>query len=344
MKLTSQDDGYQRHQNSEHHSGKKTSDNTKNDLWNVIDEAQPREFLREIVDVGDGTDNSDGNGPKDDQRNNGSGGGPEFDQALPPEKSHVRPDHLFRSNANITRRHVQGLVVSQSLVSNLGRRLRVEFDECRGESLGITGAVGSLDLLNLGVQFGKFCAAPVDSVNLSFVSRSVPGQCEHGSSHLFANKRLESVCRPLIARQPLSSNASTLTSSLYTAMSISVPGSTSLSARLVSKLDQLDFCSFKLVNNIIALLDKILQFGCISGEPHALDIIKDAGKSSLVEVRMRDSGNQDGACRDAVRIHGRKHISLAHCGVKDQFTIDGEENEAVEQPAHENMAIEANAH
>jgi hypothetical protein len=52
----STNDWDQCHQDCQHHSGKKTSDNTKDDLWDTQNPLEPREAAGQVVDVGDETD------------------------------------------------------------------------------------------------------------------------------------------------------------------------------------------------------------------------------------------------------------------------------------------------
>jgi hypothetical protein len=47
------------HQDRQHHSGEKTSDNTKNDLWNTQNPLEPGEAASQVVDIGDKTDECD---------------------------------------------------------------------------------------------------------------------------------------------------------------------------------------------------------------------------------------------------------------------------------------------
>jgi hypothetical protein len=44
------------HQDRQHHSREKTSDNTKNDLWDTQNPLEPGEAASQEVDVGDKTD------------------------------------------------------------------------------------------------------------------------------------------------------------------------------------------------------------------------------------------------------------------------------------------------
>ena len=119
-----------------------------------------------IIDVGDETNNSNRNGPEDNESGDSSGSRSNFDKSLPPLQFKVRPDDLARSDPDITRGHVERLVVSKNLKGDLCGGLRSKFNEC-GVKLGsFTVLLDFLKFFDFRNQFSKLSTAPINGVNL----------------------------------------------------------------------------------------------------------------------------------------------------------------------------------
>ena len=85
--------------------------------------------MRQGIDVRNGTDKGDRNGPEDDENSDHSGSREAANDSLPPLDSEVLPDDFAWSHTSVARGHVEDLVMSQTLIGGLGLSESGEFDE-----------------------------------------------------------------------------------------------------------------------------------------------------------------------------------------------------------------------
>lgn len=106
MQLTSKHDWEKSHEHRHENSREKTGDNTSNPARNMIDKANEVDVVSQVVKIGDETNNSCRNGPKNNQRHHERNGRTITDYTLPPLDAQIRPDNLGGVNTDITRCHV----------------------------------------------------------------------------------------------------------------------------------------------------------------------------------------------------------------------------------------------
>ncbi|KAI6752243.1 hypothetical protein HG531_006939 [Fusarium graminearum] len=160
------------HKDGQSNRRQKTRDDTENDLKNkdTLDPSKAGKSL-DGVDLGDNTDNSNRNGPEDDENSNNGGDDVSTDDNLPPRELETVPDNLVRLDANVSRCHVEGMVVSGSLESSLSIRLGVEFNKDSRVLLVVTSEPVGLGLISLGDESLEFLTAPFNGINL-FANKS----------------------------------------------------------------------------------------------------------------------------------------------------------------------------
>lgn len=161
-----EDDRQESHENREENDREKTVDETKQETGEVVDELKRRNELNDLVDVGDGTDKSNGDGPEDDEDADKTDHDDLAEDTLPPLDVEVTPDDFGRCHASETRLHVQDVVVSQTLVGGLSIIDGSEFDESRSKLLCVSLLVRGLLLSDLRLQLLQLAARPVDCVDL----------------------------------------------------------------------------------------------------------------------------------------------------------------------------------
>lgn len=94
----SQEHGKDGHEDGEQDDGEKTSDHTEHNRGDAVDELECRDDLDEVVDVGDGADECDGNGPEDDKEDDDGRGGEATDNTRVPLDAEIVPENLRSSN------------------------------------------------------------------------------------------------------------------------------------------------------------------------------------------------------------------------------------------------------
>lgn len=109
---------------------------------------------------------------------------------------------------------------------------------------------------------------------------------------------------------------------------------------LVRKLDQFDLGILKLVRDLITLLDRLVQFLGVAGDPDVLDSgSKNLAQLGLVEVGTGNRGEENSAGRDAAGVEGTEQESLAKVDIKDALSHDHVHDEAVVNPADKDMGV-----
>jgi hypothetical protein len=161
-------------------------------MGKVVDESQEMDFILQVVDVGDGTNDGSRNSPKDDQYADKGESSTVTNDALPPLDAKISPDNLRRVESDVARGHVQWQVVSDRLVGSLSIGLLVEFHKDRRDELAIASTVLGLQLLDFRAESLNLGTSPVDSVDF------------------LANEELKTVGRAILSLNPLGSNGARL--------------------------------------------------------------------------------------------------------------------------------------
>lgn len=321
-------DGNQRHENRQQDGGQETGNDTQNDLGDLEDPRQPRELDGQLVDVADGTDKGDGNGPEDDHGRDEGDDDIAADHSLPPRNRERLPDNLAGTDADGPRRHLEPLVVGEDLGGALGIGLGAELDKDTGNLLEAAGAVLGLNVLGGGDETLELGAAPVDRV------------------HLVADEpqRAEAMRGALLEGNPAGRNASRFgVEGRRRAGFVGRPalGDGGL-AGLVREPDELDLGLFQAHGDLVALLHHLVDGLGVARDPDVLDRrAKDLAKPGLVEIVVRDRREEDGARRDAVGVKGAHEEGLAEVDEEDDLAHDEVHDEAKEGPGGEGVGVVA---
>lgn len=297
-------------------------------LGNISDPSQARNILQR-VDLGNQTNNTNGNGPEDDEGSNEAIHSIAADNNLPPGNGQALPDDLARLDANRLGFHVQGLVVSDRLVCVLGVALGLEFDKNSVDFLVVARPPVGLGLFDFGNQFLQLVAAPFDGVDL------------------FANeaKKAKTVMRAILVLNPARSNVASLD---VTTLGISrrrvlcqgLALLQRLGASLVDLCQETNLALFKLHGGLVALLDHFVQLVRLAANPDILDGTIHVADALLAVVFIRNRGEQNSAGRDPLGVVRVDVVCLAQVDVEDALARNHVHEKPVDDPANKGVGIE----
>lgn len=275
----------------------------------------------------DDTNDTDRNGPEDDECSDEANDCVATDDLLPPRDAQVGPNNLLRADTDNLGAHVEGSVVSNSLVSSLGIGLGFELNEDGTDLLEVSSDELSLGGFGLGDTLVQLVAAPFDSVDL------LADQ----------TKETKTVRRALLVGDPARNNVSGfgISFSLRSAGGIIATLLESLVASLVHKLDQLDFGTFELQSSLVTLANELVELLRVTSDP---DMTDDSGvhgaKAALIEVVGGDVGEQNNASREAVTVEGREQESLAQVDVENALASNCVHDEEIHSPTDKDVSVE----
>lgn len=293
-------------------------------LGDLVNPAHAGEFL-ESVDLGDQTDNTNGNGPENDEECNEEIDGITAKDDLPPGDVEILPDDVGRLDANGLGIHVKSLVVRDDLVGCLSIGLGVELDKNSLQLVVVAGPPFGLGIINLGHKFVELGTTPLNCVDL-FTKKT---------------QRTKSMAGTLLVGNPAGSNISCF----------GIVGSGSgtfglgfsrllkrLDTGLVNCLEQLDLGLFEFHGNLVTLFDHLIQLGSISADPDILDrVVEHATDTPLIEILLGNRREENSTGRDALSILGVEQIGLAQVDVKDALASDHVHEKAVNGPGDKGM-------
>lgn len=159
------DDGDKRHEDRESNRGQKTRNDTQDGLGDLVEPGQAGELL-ESGNLGNKTDDTDRDGPEDDEGGDEGVYGITADEELPPGNEQALPHNLGGLNADVAGRHLQGLVMGDGLESGLGIGLGEKLDEDSGGLLDVASNELGLGSVNGGDEPLQLLATPFNCINL----------------------------------------------------------------------------------------------------------------------------------------------------------------------------------
>lgn len=118
----------------------------------------------EVVDVGDETDEGDGDGPNDDEADGGGPGDGEASLGLERVDREVGPDDVLGGAVGVAGGHAEGEVVLEALLEHVGGDLVVELDE--DGAVGLVRFEVGAELVELAVAGRVLLLGPVERVDL----------------------------------------------------------------------------------------------------------------------------------------------------------------------------------
>lgn len=98
---TSHDDGYEGHEDGQSNRRQKTTNNTHDWLWNLLQPSEPWDSLQ-VRNLGDDTDNTNWNGPEDNQCSNEANNCNSANNTVPPSDGLGFPDDLVGVDADVS--------------------------------------------------------------------------------------------------------------------------------------------------------------------------------------------------------------------------------------------------
>lgn len=271
------EDGHQRHQHGQHDRRQQTRDNAEDDGRDVGNPRQPADGL-EVLNVGDGADKGDGDGPEDDHEGDEGGAAGLDDGSLGLLDGHVLPDDLVGRHAHLLGRHLGRLLLDRLAEGGLGRCERVELD--KDAALFVRLVCRRPVRLNLALEGLNLRSGPVDRVDL------------------LANQELELVRGAVlflnveVLRLPVLDQWNVLRLALLLRLFV----------LLDQRLAQLVLARLELDGRLVSLLDHLLQLFAVGLEPDVAHAGKQLAEGSLAEEVGGHVGEEDGAAGHAADV------------------------------------------